>query len=507
MVDFKYKPDGQILKDFMKDDTFFRGIRGPVGSGKSVGCCIEVFRRALAQEKGPDGIRKSRWAIIRNTNPQLRTTTIKTWLDWFPEDDWGKFTWSVPYTHHIKKGDLDLEIIFLALDRPEDVKKLLSLELTGIWINEARELPKSIIDACTMRVGRFPSMRDGGPSWTGVIADTNAPEEDHWWPIMAGEVPIPDHIPREQAKMLVTPENWRFYTQPAGMEEVRNKEGELEDYVPNKSAENQANMMKSYYPNLIQGKTKSWIDVYVMNRLGHIQDGKPVYPMFAPDVHVAKEEIPVAAGVPLYVGVDFGLTPAAVFGQKVRGRWLLHSEIVAIDMGIVRFAEVMRNELATRFAAAGEVIIYGDPAGDFRAQTDESTPFHILRGAGLRAFPTHSNSVDLRLEAVSSQLTKMVEGKPALLIDRRCPTLIKGFESGYAYKRMEVSGERYADKPDKNMFSHVHDAAQYLFLGAGEGRALMNSQKPAQPTIAQSDFNVFKRGDKQKRRQGLWSRM
>jgi hypothetical protein len=507
LVDFKYKPDGQVLKDFMKDDTFFRGIRGPVGSGKSVGCCIEVFRRALGQAKGPDGIRKSRWAIIRNTNPQLRTTTIKTWLDWFPEDDWGKFTWSVPYTHHIKKGDIDLEIIFLALDRPEDVKKLLSLELTGIWINEARELPKSIIDACTMRVGRFPSMRDGGATWTGVIADTNAPEEDHWWPIMAGEVPIPDHIPREQAKMLVTPDNWRFYTQPAGMDEVRNDEGELEDYVPNKSAENQANMMKSYYPNLIQGKTKSWIDVYVMNRLGHIQDGKPVYPMFAPDVHVAKEEIPIAAGVPVYVGVDFGLTPAAVFGQKVRGRWLLHSEIVAIDMGIVRFAEVMRNELATRFAAAGEVIIYGDPAGDFRAQTDESTPFHILRGAGLRAFPTHSNSVDLRLEAVSSQLTKMVEGKPALLIDRRCPTLIKGFESGYAYKRMEVSGERYADKPDKNMFSHVHDAAQYLFLGAGEGRALMNSQKPAQPTIAQSDFNVFKRGDKQKRRQGLWSRM
>jgi hypothetical protein len=491
----------------MKDDTFFRGIRGPVGSGKSVGCCIEVFRRALGQNKGPDGIRKSRWAIIRNTNPQLRTTTIKTWLDWFPEEDWGKFTWSVPYTHHIKKGDIDLEIIFLALDRPEDVKKLLSLELTGIWINEARELPKSIIDACTMRVGRFPSMRDGGPTWTGVIADTNAPEEDHWWPIMAGEVPIPDHIPREQAKMLVTPENWRFYTQPAGMEEVRNEEGELEDYVPNKSAENQANMMKSYYPNLIQGKTKSWIDVYVMNRLGHIQDGKPVYPMFAPDVHVAKEEIPVAAGVPLYVGVDFGLTPAAVFGQKVRGRWMLHSEIVAIDMGIVRFAEVMRNELATRFAAAGEVIIYGDPAGDFRAQTDESTPFHILRGAGLRAFPTHSNSVDLRLEAVSSQLTKMVEGKPALLIDRRCPTLIKGFESGYAYKRMEVSGERYADKPDKNMFSHVHDAAQYLFLGAGEGRALMNSQKPAQTVVAKRDFDVFSKRSNTQRRQGLWSRM
>ena len=108
----------------MKDESFFRGIRGPVGSGKSVGCFVELFRRALEQKKNDDGVRKSRWAVIRNTNPQLRTTTIKTWLDWFPETDWGNFKWSVPYTHHIRVNDLDLEVIFLALDRPEDVKKL-----------------------------------------------------------------------------------------------------------------------------------------------------------------------------------------------------------------------------------------------------------------------------------------------------------------------------------------------------------------------------------------------
>ena len=491
MTDFSYKPDGSVIKSFMKSDIFFRGIRGPVGSGKSVACCVEVFRRALAQQPNAAGIRKSRWAIIRNTNPQLRTTTIKTWLDWFPEADWGRFTWSVPYTHHIRKADLDVEVLFLALDRPEDVKKLLSLELTGVWVNEAREVPKSIIDACTMRVGRFPSMREGGPSWTGVIADTNAPEEDHWWPIMAGEVPIPDHIPREQALMLRRPDNWEFFTQPAAMLEVKGEDGAIVDYERNNLAENQQHMMKAYYSNLIRGKTKSWIDVYVMNKLGMIQDGKPVYPMFAAETHIAKEEIPVAASMPLYVGIDFGLTPAAVFAQKVRGRWFVLSEIVAIDMGIVRFAELLRTEIATRFDACSEVLMYGDPAGDFRAQTDESTPFQILRGAGLRAYPTHSNSVDLRLEAVTSQLTKMADGKPALMLDRRCPTLIKGFEGGYSYKRMEVSGERYADKPDKNMFSHVHDAFQYLLLGAGEGRALMNSQRPLKPVVARRDFDVF----------------
>ena len=505
MTTFKYKADGDTLKTFMKDNTFFRGLRGPVGSGKSVGCCVEVFRRALEQEKNEEGVRRSRWAIIRNTNPQLRTTTIKTWLDWFPEDTWGKFQWSVPYTHHIKQGDLDLEVIFLALDRPEDVKKLLSLELTGIWINEAREIPKSIIDACTMRVGRFPSMREGGPTWTGVIADTNAPEEDHWWPIMSGEVPVPDHIPAEEARMLVAPDNWKFFTQPSGMLETKDENGTVTGYQPNESAENQKNMLKSYYSNLIQGKTKSWIDVYVMNRLGNINDGKPVYPMWVSDIHVAKEEIPVASGVPIYVGLDFGLTPAAVFGQCVRGRWLILQEIVAFDMGIVRFAELLRQEIATRYSGC-EVNIIGDPAGDFRAQTDESTPFQVLRGAGLTARPAQSNDVSLRIEAVAGTLNRMVEGQSGLLVDYRCKELIKGFEGGYGYRRMQVSGERYDDKPDKNRFSHIHDALQYLMLGGGEGRHVLGHSNVAKPVQLKRNYDVFTRREK-KSKTSIWSRM
>ena len=150
MSGLNYKAPGEVIKTFMKDDSFFRGVRGPVGSGKSVSCCIEIFRRAAKQQASPDGKKKSRWAVIRNTNPQLKTTTMKTWLDWFPENIFGNFTYSVPFTHNIHINDIELEVIFLALDRPEDVKKLLSLELTGVWINEAREIPKTIVDACTM---------------------------------------------------------------------------------------------------------------------------------------------------------------------------------------------------------------------------------------------------------------------------------------------------------------------------------------------------------------------
>jgi len=322
---------------------------------------------------------------------------------------------------------------------------------------------------------------------------------------MSGEVPVPDHISQEEARMLVAPDNWKFYTQPAGMVAVKDGDGNVLDYEPNKEAENQKNMMSSYYPNLIRGKTKSWIDVYVMNKLGQINEGKPVYQMFAPDMHVAKEEIPVAAGVPVFIGLDFGLTPAAVFGQRVRGRWLLLQEIVAFDMGIVRFAELLRTEIATRYSGC-DVNIIGDPAGDFRAQTDESTPFQILRGAGLTARPASSNDVSLRIEAVAGTLNRMVDGKSGLLIDPRCKELIKGFEGGYGYRRMQVSGERFDDKPDKNRFSHIHDALQYLMLGGGEGRTVLNQGQVARPFTMKREFDIFTRKPK-RAKQSFWNRM
>ena len=472
----------------MKDDSFFRGLRGPVGSGKSVSCCVEIIRRALQQQPGEDGKRRSRWAVIRNTNPQLKTTTIKTWLDWFPESDWGNFTWSVPYTHKINKGDLELEVIFLALDRPEDVKKLLSLELTGVWINEAREIPKSIVDACTMRVGRYPSMRDGGPSWYGVIADTNPPDTDHWWAILAGETVIPDYITKQEAKMLVKPDNWIFFNQPPAMTEIF-KDKEFDRYEENKNKENGKNLKPNYYTNIIRGKTKSWIDVYVLNKLGQIEDGKPVYEMFRKDVHVAKSDVAIMKDVPIYIGIDFGLTPACVFGQRVRGRWLIIDEIVAEDMGILRFSDLIKQKMAEYLPR--NFIVFGDPAGDHRAQTDESTPFQILKGRGITARPAPSNDVMLRLEAVNVTLQRMIDGDSGILIDPKCSNIVKGFDGGYHYRRMQVSGERYEEKPSKNRFSHVHDALQYMLLGAGEGRALTTGNKFSKPRVANKNFNVF----------------
>lgn len=504
-MSFHYKPSGPIAKEFMKDENFFRGLRGPVGSGKSVACCIEIFRRASQQKKAPDGKRKTRFAVIRNTNPQLKTTTIKTWLEWFPEETFGKFNWSPPFTHHIKKGDIDCEVLFLALDRPEEVRKLLSLELTGIFINEAREISKTIVDGCTMRVGRYPSMRDGGPTWYGVFADTNAPDDDHWWPIMAGEAPLPDYISAEEAIMLQKPDGWAFFTQPSGMIEKKNADsGFIEGYEMNPEAENVQNMVPTYYSTTIQGKTKGWIDVYVMNRLGTLDDGKPVYPMFTPETHVAKESISYSPDLPVYVGIDFGLTPAASFAQRSSdGRWLVLREVVTTDMGAARFSEVLRSLILKEFPT-NEMLIYADPAGDQRAQTDETTPFQILRANGINAYPAPSNDPIVRIESVTATLNRMIDGKPGFLIDPSCKQLIKGFVSGYQYRKYRASGDaKYDTKPDKNKFSHVHDAIQYMMLGGGEGRKLVTGGQVLQAFNATRNYNVFDRNKRWGRNAGL----
>ena len=495
-----FKPDGHVVRDFMRDDSFCRGIRGPVGSSKSSACVIEILRRAYQQEPGPDGIRRTRAIVVRNTNPELKTTTIKTWLDWVPENVFGRFNYQPPFTHRIRVDDVDLEVIFLALDRPQDVKKLLSLESTMIWVNEAREIDKAVVDGCTMRVGRYPPVKDGGPTWYGVIMDTNAMEPDHWWPLVAGDAPIPDDMPPDDAAMLVKPDNWKFFNQPEAMFEELNDQGAVIGYLMNPKAENKNYLPPDYYHNMVRGKTRSWINLYVRNRLGSAQEGKMVYPQFREEIHVAKQKIHPIPHIPIHVGVDFGLTPAATIGQRLRGRWLVLHEICARDMGAARFAEQLKIELR-RIAPGAEVSLWGDPAGDSRAQTDEKTPYQIFRAAGLSILPAPGNNdFVLRTEAVNATLNRMVDGETGFLLSPQCLVLKAGFNRGYAYPRLQVSGAvRYGDRPVKNRYSHPHDALQYMMLGAGEGFDVIKAAKSqsSKPVVATKSFNPFdrRRGD------------
>ena len=207
---------------------------------------------------------------------------------------------------------------------------------------------------------------------------------------------------------------------------------------------------------------------------------------------MSKEELKATITQPIVIGIDFGLTPAAVFGQRTdKGRWNILNELVCFDMGVMRFSELLRGEIAKNYKNF-DIQIYGDPAGDFRSQTDERTPFQIMRQCGLKAKPAPSNDVALRIEAVDSALSRLLDGKPGFLLDKKCVNLKKGFNGGYHYRRLQVSGDRYDEKPLKNRYSHVHDALQYLMIGAGEGRTILAGQKTSKNIIANREWDVFK---------------
>lgn len=443
-----YRKPGPVSKAFMESEAFVRGIMGPIGSGKSTSCVMEILRRAMHQKKSQDGIRRSRWCVIRNSYPELKSTTIKTWMDWVPAQ-FGKTNFDSPIIHHVKTADLDMEVLFLALDRPEDQKKLLSLELTGAWVNEAREVPKAIIDALTGRVGRYPSVNMGGCSWSGVMMDTNPPDNESWW-FKACEVDKPD--------------GWEFFKQPGGLSEL---------------AENTENLPNNYYKRIMAGKDQEWINVYVHGDYGFLIEGQAVYPMFRDGTHVAKEIIEPAAGFSLMLGADFGLTPCAIIGQRLPGgQWFIVDEFITEDIGIKRFAEELTSYMAINYPNFSISMAVGDPSGDYRSPNSDDTCIDILNQyTPWKWHPAPTNELTMRLEVVKNSLNRMVDGKPSFLLSPKCKILRKGFNGSYNYKLVKGGdGTRTHNIPDKNKYSHPHDALQYLLLGGGETGVVLNKK-------------------------------
>jgi hypothetical protein len=167
---------GTRLCDFVLSNRSVDVIEGPIGSGKTHGLVARLMRHAQEQRPSTrDSLRKTRWAVVRNSYPDLKRSTIRTWTELVPEHVYGKMNWSQPPSHRLRFNDVFSEIDFLALDKPEDVRKLRSTQYTGIAFNELQYIDKAIFDEADSRL-RYPSKEEGGATWHGIFADCNAPD-------------------------------------------------------------------------------------------------------------------------------------------------------------------------------------------------------------------------------------------------------------------------------------------------------------------------------------------
>ena len=812
-MQYHYISPGPVCDRFLQSTAYVCGIKGPIGSGKSTACVMKLLTIAMKQPVAPDGKRHSRFVIIRNTYGELSTTTIKTWHQWIPQS-FGRWQSQGPPTHRIIDDSIDAEFMFVALDRPDDVRKLLSMELTGAWINEAREIPKAILDGLTGRVRRYPPKAWGGCIDPQILMDTNPPELHHWWHILAERdrsttlnARIIDSVEKAEqalrAEGALEPEQplFEFFAQPSGL-------------AP--TAENKSNLDPAYYIAASAGKSEEWVRVYVHGEYGFVQDGLPVFTEYRDTLHCKDFEINPM--LPLFVGIDFGLcysadtevltdkgwklfsdvdekqdraatlnpngfgieytdinfkvdydydgeliefkgqnfnflvtpehrtpfthrdtpntlhftsaedlaahatshrfiqlqghwqgqalnfhglpddmageflgwylsegstekigysyrvsiaqkkpsptldalmqrtewglvrwrkdkngwratvprsmgeelfalgkawtkhapgklklaqestlrafldayvkgdghtrtktkidsgigrkqrdeitmatvsarlkddlqeialkagygsgvrvqkarmsymadgrpiqcpdifiltlkrlnraeikpehisripykgkiyclnvpyhtlyvrrggkpcwngnTPAAVIGQRnINGQIRIRHEITTESMGAQRFGSLLADFLKRKYPMAQIEAITGDPAGEHRAQTDERTPYDILRTVGIKAKPAHTNDFTLRREAVARHLTELVDAEPGFIVHPECAQLRRALSGAYRYKRVQVSGDdRYHEQPEKNMASHVAEALQYALLGVGSAKILLSGK-------------------------------
>lgn len=192
-------------------------------------------------------------------------------------------------------------------------------------------------------------------------------------------------------------------------------------------------------------------------------NGRAVYSDFwAPEFHISKVSLGWNPKYPVLRGWDFGLNGACVFAQLFpHSRLFILREAVSEDIGFETFIGEV-NRLSLEWFPGARFVEFCDPTGRYRMGADERTYAMMLANRPLMAkkIVSGANDMPARIKGVTDFLKENVKGLPSYLVDSSCETLIKGFNGGYFYP-FDTKGV-IKDKPDKNFFSHIHDANQYL---------------------------------------------
>lgn len=475
---------GPVAHRFRTDRKSISTIMGPYGSAKTTTCFQKIINSAIWQPPGADGVRRARWACIRDTYGHLQTNVMQDWFMWFPktEKNWSeqhlthKLNFAIPRAN----GEvmwLYIEMLFRAMGDQSAEELAKGLSVTGVWLNEKDTLHRDVFKFLWPRCGRYrpPGTPIGG--WSGLIGDMNAPDSDNWvydFDVNKNFGLSADEIVKYQGQF--GPDfGHSFHIQPGGMEP---------------DAENLENLSPGYYERLQIGMTEQEKRRFIGNKFGAVRNGNPVYSQYLDTRHCIDDEIRPVAEVPVFIGLDGGGTPAALFGQKVNGQIRVLRECVVFEtdakkslerMGPTEFGELcgaMWNSHFSGFELGGG---WGDPSSWYGASDKHEDDLlwieSFVKGFNkvalgvtlkMKPAPVKGNRIGPRLESVRDVLKGTNDNQPQYVISGKgCPVLRQGYNSGYVTVRVEYStgGGLWKDDPLKNDFSHVHDANQHLVLG------------------------------------------
>lgn len=460
MSDFmlEYKPPGPVATAWIMDTTsLFPGLMGPVGSGKTTAAIFKRMAHAVSMPVCRDGVRRSKWVHLHRTFRTLEKTFLASWLQWFPKDrgEWlGGNDRPATHTLRFNVGGVLTEVIseFRGLNDQSVEEALRGWEGDGAHLIEMDQLDETVPEFMISRLAlrRYPAralLPDGAVPPVQLIGDFNAPDVDNWT--------YRDFVE------TIRP-GYKLYRQPGGLDPA---------------AENRARASLEDYQRMAAAMQEWQVRRLVNNEFGYSRDGAPVYPEFSDRVHVAAGPIKFDPALPLKLGLDCGMQPAAVICQQARdGQIRVLRELVpAHGCGATRFAETLAALIERDFPGWRELHAWGDPAAQYGADREagEQTTLEIIGrilGVAIMIPFDGSNEIAGRLEAVRQPLATRIDGRndrPGLILDPSCKVLIKGFASHYRYTADQKRPGVFSLIPDKSMrpFADVHDALQYACGG------------------------------------------
>lgn len=170
-----------VVQAFIEDPAYATGYFGPFGCAKTSAGAMKGWSYSQVFPGG-------RGLVVRDTWPNLRDTTLKTFNEWFPDGAAGDWE-AQRKTFWLKTNGAPAEIMFKAMDDERDVKNALSLDIAWAWFDEpqggislrgehkiVREagINHTLFQAILGRVGR----QKGYPGMVWLTG--NPPDPDQW---------------------------------------------------------------------------------------------------------------------------------------------------------------------------------------------------------------------------------------------------------------------------------------------------------------------------------------
>lgn len=523
---FQFQPPGPVCARYIMSEGPIDLIRGPWGSGKTVGTVFKIARHA--GELFPvckDGRVHVRAAAIRDTYREMAKTALASWHNFFPK--FGPFT-RQPVRDNYSGGQdrpvkhvLEWDVIRQWPDGPKLTPVVLEMEFGAIgeqnldsffkgyeisigWLNECDLVHEDAAGRLFGRTGRYPP-RDEVMEWEGERLGWETDPDSGIQVVKLPRIVCGDFNPPDEAnwtfkREIEEPEKWpgyNFFAQPSGLspqgENRRGKSrGQYEEeeraFGGPKNPEARRNVHGEYAAKKI---------------------GTVVYDRFS--LHKHRSDVPLepVRELPFYMGFDAGGTPACGIGQLMpNGQFRGLREIVSSPetvTGPQRFAENVMEVLLRDFRGMACAGAWGDPSawyGADKVRGELAFMETVALALQIQIMPTATNDLKSRIEAVDWYFGSDIDAvTPRSLWDPRLKHTIRGFVSQYHLTKASSAGKTDSSEIDKNEYSHVQDAWQYLLYGYRGPVALKrdaaNMGRPAnvvpiRSITARSDFNVFK---------------